>query len=198
MESSIAKSNKDEAKEEERWSGIDISKTRRRIEDTLRKGDPETIIKIAEILGVKIAEQLPEELEIVMADVWEELNKVSFATRHKLAGEGVSISDIQNKILSVLPKRFNIYFLIRRYDEHHWSRVSRDFFTKEAAEKHRKQNPYLSIKVNYFNVIQMRMTIKEVMEDIKEGVTYHGEKVLPLEPDEEVRIKQLKRILYPQ
>jgi hypothetical protein len=40
MESSIAKSNKDEAKEEERWSGIDISKTRRRIEDTLRKGDP--------------------------------------------------------------------------------------------------------------------------------------------------------------
>jgi len=203
METSTAKSVMDKAKEEERWSGIDTPKTRRRIEDTLRKSGPETIIKIAEILGVEIAEQIPEEWEIILADLWDQLEKGSSEiwkwpdTVRTGVFKALPVGEIQNTILCVLPKRFNTYFLISVYDDNHWSRVSRDFFTHEAAEKYNEKGWY-RIKVNHFNVIQMRLTIQNVLEEIQQQASHSGEKVPPLEPDEEAKVRQLKRILYPR
>jgi hypothetical protein len=193
MESSTAQSDEDKAKEEKKKS-VDISKTRRRIEDALRKSDADTIIKIAETLGVTLAEQLPETLEIVLADVWKELERTSsyiWKLPNATAIQAdLALDNLQNNILDSLPSRFSTYFLIYAYEQTCWSRMSRHFFTKEATEKHRK--PGETVRVNHFNVIQMRMTIDDVQRQIREK----SSGAYPLEPDEKEQLKYLRRTLY--
>jgi hypothetical protein len=178
MESSTARSDKDKAKEEERWSGINLTKTRRRIEDALRKrkSDPSTIIRIAEILGVEIAEELPEKIEIAMANIWEKLNKSS-------------ASEVQNEILRQLPARFDTFRILFEFCEGEWQQQGgRNFFTQEAAERHKQ--PHWRMETEFLNVIQMRSMIELVTRNIQEG------KAPPLEPDEREEVKRIKSIIY--
>jgi len=197
MESSKAPSEKDKAREELAL-GIDIDKTRRRVEDVLRKGGPENVIKAAKMFDVPIAyvEQVPE-IEIFLADVYDQLDEdvhflsqssLQFSaasdTGHKIRGERWRIIHRQEKILNLLPPRFNAFRLGLK-----WSGLNRYFFTIEAATKHKAPSED-TITKDQFNVVQMRHLIKRA-EDVNQSE-------IPFEPDEEKEIARLKEILYPK
>ena len=176
---------------------IDTQKTRRRIEDVLRKSDPETIIGVANLLGVEIAksfliEKIPGS-ELLLADLWEEWEGKRVQFKSVISGNsGLTLRGI--KILKDLPPRFKTYAI--HYSDHpNADSLWREFLTPEAAErfeKHLKEtgSPKSSepfVKKIPRNVIQMRICLRAFREHKR---TAH------LEPDEEEVFKQLEKVLF--
>ena len=142
----------------------------------------------------------PEKIEIFLADIWEMLDDLNSELR-KAIEEVVGLDGrtaIMNRILGMLPSRFNIYFVVWQPDEQHESRNGRDFFTEKAAENYKSQSIsneqyYAKLRIRIFrlNAIQMRMTIIKVMKEIHEDKT-----VPPLGLDEREEINLLEKFLH--
>ena len=184
---------------------IDVQKTRRRTEDVLRKSNQETIVQVANLLGVEIAkwERIPES-EIFLADLWEELEgerrEYKLVTLDDTTDDTV-LTPQGRKILKFLPVRFETYS-IRHGNK--GKTIWRDFLTLDAAEEYKeelkKQGPYAFINMESYpyknikkfsirkiprNVVQMRMCLRAIIE----------EHMSHLKPDEKEVFKQLKQVL---
>ena len=172
---------------------INVQKTRRKIEDVLRKSDQGTVIRVAKLLGVEIVksflrEKIPES-EIFLADLWEK------SEGEKCGYSLITPNDAQGrKILKLLPIRFETYSIrynIPRYNEE--NTLWRDLLTFDAAEEFKKElkenraygNMKFSIEKISRNVVQMRMCLRAIKQKHR----------LHLKPDEKEVFKELEQIL---
>jgi hypothetical protein len=150
---------------------IDLGKTRRRIEDYLRKSaTEEKILSVAKLLGVQVAMfSLPEvsEEEIRQAEQFEELLKDFPKTK------------------SPFLKKFVLYYLtLPRYPNDKYPlRYSFNFFTAESAERLRTAKEQIVVRQSE-DIVGMRTKIRQT--NPKE-----------LFVEEQEIFKQLKQLLFP-
>src|SRR3989344_5208007 len=143
---------------------IDVTKTRRRIEEAIRKApDPDRLIAIAELLGAPVAYTVDPldvpESELLIAELVEKV--ADFASVAKAR-------EIRSVLLQALPKRFMVYWLERYIHDGRWERASRDFFTDDAASVSIDRiSPRMSYKVREkkINLVAMR----ELCTDLQFG-----------------------------
>lgn len=153
---------------------VDYKKTRRRIEEALRKTPEENVlVDVAKLLNVKIAYfdsalNIPE-IEKQLADVLME----NPALRMKMGNFKV--------LCDLLPMRFTVYCVCIDGECR-----TRYYFTKEAAEAHIPGANYY-VKAESLNLIDMRKLIKTT------EVEWSSHKY-KLTPEEKELFKELKSI----
>lgn len=162
---------------------IDTQKTRRRIEDALRKtADEKTLIVVTNLLDVEIA-YFPTFGEIPTME--KKLVQFIESNGGKVDNQG------HNELIEILPARFTAYFIATPKGGDEWNRESRDFFTEKAARAYRElkyppRSGFVVEKIS-LNLLALRRLIKDTEE---KGDHIH------LEPDEIEVIKELKSAIY--
>jgi len=161
----------------------DIKRTRRRIEDFLRKNATEGQIRgIAELLGVeeaKIYLPMVEEEEIRFAELWE-------AQIEGIRGGSFLRGEAQMEARKNLPKKFTLYYVSRPHypGDENPARYSPNLFTREAAENLLYSNEGYNITELDEDIISMREKIRGT-----------NPKELLVEDRETFRL--LKQLLFP-
>jgi len=151
---------------------IDLGKTRRRIEDCLRKSaTEEQILSVAGLLGVQVAMFfLPEvsEEEIRQAEQFEKLLK-NFPEEK-----------------SPFIKKFALYYLALPHypNDKHPARLSRNFFTEEAVRRLWASSKEDVVMAQSEDIVGMRAKIRQTNPK-------------DLFVEEREIFKQLKQLLFP-
>jgi len=166
---SNAQKSKAKEEKEKMENCIDVQKTRRRVEDHLRKNvNPEELVHLAQNLGVEVAyisAPEPPELE------WE-------IVRTLRSGE-----TLPAEIIDALPKKYTTYYVgsLHPLADGSFLRHSLNHLTREGAESEKKNESHRIVEEK-LNILDMRALVKH-----KEGWCPEEDKKM---------LKKMKRLVF--